>query len=179
MELTTKRLLLREVLISDIEHIHVLNSIPEVDKYNTLGLPKNMEETEALIMSLIIAQQEIPRTRYIWLIEDESKIFLGLIGMNLGKLKYFSGEVWYKLFPNQWGKGYATEALQSVLHFCFNDLKLHRIIAGCAIENKASMNVLQKVGFIKEAHHRKILPIRGNWVDNYEFAMLEEDYFRL
>ncbi len=62
---------------------------------------------------------------------------------------------------DHWRKGYTTEALTKLLDFGFNELKLHRIEAGCAIENIASNKVLEKVGMTKEGIKRKILPIRG------------------
>ncbi len=46
-----------------------------------------------------------------------------------------------------------------VLDFCFNDLKLHRIEAGCAVENIASYKVMEKVGMQKEGRCRKVLPL--------------------
>ena len=104
-------------------------------------------------------------------------MFIGLIGINMGKTNYKHAEIWYKIHPAQWRKGYATEAVKVVLHFCFTMLNLHRITAGCATENTASVKVLEKSGFIREGHHKKVLPIRGQWVDNFEYAILEEDFF--
>ena len=179
MELNTKRILFREITVDDIPQIHQLNLIPEVDKYNTLGIPENLDVTQNIINPLIAAQEQIPREKYIWKMENEEGDFIGLFGLNKGKLKYFDAEIWYKFLPIYWNKGYATEAVKGVLNFCFTELKLHRIIAGCATENIGSFKVLEKAGFIKEAHHRKILPIRGEWADNYEFAILEEDYFKI
>lgn len=49
MEITTERLLLREITWNDLEDIHRLHSKPEVDEYNTLGLPKNLDETRELM----------------------------------------------------------------------------------------------------------------------------------
>jgi len=34
------------------------------------------------------------------------------------------------------------------------------------------------VGMIKEGIKRKILPIRGEWKDNYFYAILDEDFFK-
>jgi ribosomal-protein-alanine N-acetyltransferase len=65
-----------------------------------------------------------------------------------------------------------------VLDFCFYQLKLHRITAGCATENIASAKVIEKSEFLREGHGRKILPIRERWFDNFEYANLEEDYFK-
>jgi [ribosomal protein S5]-alanine N-acetyltransferase len=95
---------------------------------------------------------------------------------NLGVPNYQSGEVWYKLHKDFWGKGYATEAVTRILKFCFIDLNLHRIEAGCAVENVGSIRVLEKAGMTREGRKRKNLPIRGEWKDNYFYAILEEDF---
>ncbi len=89
--------------------------------------------------------------------------------------KFNSAEVWFKLNPRYWGKGYATEALTVLINFGFNNLKLHRIGAGCAVDNKASARVLEKVGMQHEGRHRKILPLKSGWSDNFEYAILESD----
>jgi ribosomal-protein-alanine N-acetyltransferase len=178
MQLKSKHVLFREILEDDIPQIHQLNILPEVDKYNTLGIPKNIKETQDLTISWITAQQQNPREKYVWLLQNKEGCFIGLLGLNKGKKNYLNAEIWYKLFPEFWNKGFATEVVKCVLNFCFFELKLHRITAGCATENIASIKVLEKAGLKKEAHHRKILPIRGQWIDNYEFAILEEDYFK-
>ena len=98
-----------------------------------------------------------------------------MFGLNLASQKFKSGEIWYKLHPNYWGKGYATEALNRALDFGFDELKLHRIQAGCAVENIGSIRVLEKVGMTREGHKRKILPLKSGWSDNYHYALLETD----
>jgi RimJ/RimL family protein N-acetyltransferase len=52
-------------------------------------------------------------------------------------LHYKNAEVWFKLSPEIWGKGYGTEALERIIKFGFEDLKLHRVEAGCAVDNIA------------------------------------------
>ncbi len=85
--------------------------------------------------------------------------FIGLIALNLGTVKYSSCEVWYKLHFNFWNHGYATEALQRVLVFGFDDLKLHRIEAGCAVDNLGSIHTLEKVGMTREGRKRQVLSL--------------------
>ncbi len=177
--LVTGRLMLREITLEDIPLIHQLHSIPEVDTFNTLGLPESILVTENQIKPILAAQLEVPQTKYFFFIQDDTTHFIGLAGINLGKPNYRMSEIWYKLNPAYWNKGYATEAVKRILNFCFNDLHLHRVTAGCATKNTASLRVLEKAGLMREAHHRKILPIRGDWIDNYEYAILEEDYFKL
>jgi ribosomal-protein-alanine N-acetyltransferase len=52
---------------------------------------------------------------------------------------------------------------------------LHKVEAGVATENIRSINVLEKSGMIQEGLRRKILPIRGAWIDNYHYAIVEDD----
>ena len=178
MQLQTQRLLLRELITEDLNAIHEMNSLPEVDQYNTLGLPENIGATEKLLNDWLLEQQTQSRLHYVFGIADiASNVFIGMIGLRLGKPKYRNAEVWYKFFPDHWGKGYATEALKELLRFGFNDLNLHRIEAGCAVENIGSVKVLEKAGMIREGRTRKLLPIRGEWADNYGYAILEEDFF--
>jgi RimJ/RimL family protein N-acetyltransferase len=176
MTFETIRLRIREVILSDVNSIHVLHSLPETDKYNTLGIPKDIQETKIIISGWINSQNEIPRKKFIFCIENKEKEFIGLIGITVGKPNYRSAEIWYKIHSKYWSQGFATEALKSILQFCFTSLKLHRIEAGCATENIASIKVLEKAGLTREGLSRKILPIRGEWVDNYFYAILDEDY---
>jgi len=173
----SKKLQLRFIQNSDIENIHKLQSIPEVDKYNTLGIPKDLSETKALMASSFEDLKQEVIKRYTFVIElNKSQEFIGLIALNLGNPKYKSAEVWYKLLPKYWRKGYATEAVNILLEFGFNTLKLHRIEAGCAVNNIGSIKVLEKVGMSYEGRKRKTLPLKSGWSDNFEYGILESDY---
>lgn len=178
MKLQTDRFKLRELLLSDLDDIHQLHSLAETDQYNTLGIPNSIEETKNLVADWIDAQNELPRKRFVLLIETNEESFIGLIGIKMGKPGYSSAEIWYKLHSQHWNKGYATEAVKRILDFIFTELKLHRVEAGCATKNSASIRVLEKTGFIREGLSRKILPIRGEWVDNYMYAILEKDFIK-
>lgn len=177
--INTKRLFFRTISLIDLEDIHRLHSLPETDKFNTLGMPEGIETTKKILAEWITAQKQNPRKTFIFTINlIETNQLIGLIAINLGKPIYRTAEVWYKTHKDYWGNGYTTEALKQIINFGFNELNLHRIEAGCATENLASIRVLEKVGMIREGMKRKILPIRGSWKDNYFYAILEEEFFR-
>jgi [ribosomal protein S5]-alanine N-acetyltransferase len=150
--------------------------LPETDEFNTAGIPDGIETTKKIISEWLNTQSELPRKKYVFAGINRDHEFLGLIGLTIGKPAYKTAEIWFKLHSRYWNQGYATEAVNRILHFSFEDLKLHRVEAGCAVENLASKRVLEKVGMTREGHCRKKLPIRGQWVDNFEFAMLETDF---
>jgi len=175
--LITNRLQLRILTLDDLDDIHHLHSLPETDCYNTLGIPENKTVTEAIVQQWLHQQQAEPERHFTWRIADKAtQQFIGLIALHLGEERFKLGEVWYKLLPSFWGQGLATEALKAILKFSFEELLLHRIEAGCATENLASARVLEKVGMRREGSQRKVLPIRGQWVDNYEYAILEDEW---
>jgi len=175
--LKTKRLNIRELTNLDIDNVHALHSLPETDQFNTLGIPENIQTTAKILTEWLRLQNQEPRNFYIFCIDkNDDNSFVGLIALNLGKVNYKTAEVWFKIHKDHWRQGYTSEALTRLLNFGFNDLKLHRIEAGCAVENIASSKTLEKTGFIREGMKRKILPIRGEWKDNYFYGILEEDY---
>lgn len=177
--LVTERLNIRELTYNDITNVHTLHLLPETDQYNTLGIPDNVKTTEKILTEWIILQEQRPRNSYIFCVETkEYNHFVGLIAMTLGKINYKTAEVWFKTHKHYWNKGYTTEALTKLLDFGFKYLKLHRIEAGCSVENIASGRTLEKAGFTREGMKRKNLPIRGEWKDNYIYGILEEDFVK-
>ncbi len=177
MKFRTERLLITNLSLDYLNEIHQLHSLPEVDEFNTLGIPASIQVTKDLILEWLEKQEATPRMSYIFCIKlIEANQFIGLIGLNIGKLNYRIAEVWYKTHPVHWRKGYATEALHEIIKFGFIKLDLHRIEAGCAVDNIASIKVLEKAGMIREGRKREILPIRGKWADNYFYSILEREF---
>lgn len=176
IDITTSRTRLRPITVKDLEFIHRLHSYPEVAQYNTLEIPKSKQDTRALITSWIKEGNLRPIVNYTLAIEySEMEQTIGLFGLKLGHPKYRRAEVWYKILPSYWNQGFATEVLLKIIAFGFQELQLHRIEAGCAIDNIASIKVLEKVGMQREAHRRQILPLQSGWSDNYEYALLAKD----
>ncbi len=85
----------------------------------------------------------------------------------MGNRKYRNAEVWYKLHTDYWGNGFGTECLTEIISFGFDKLNLHRIEAGCAVENTGSVRVLEKVGMFKEGRKRKVLPLKERLVRQF------------
>lgn len=176
MNISTERLILTELTWADLNDVHNLHSVPEVDQFNTLGIPQTLEETKKVLKPDIDDQSKFTRSRYGWKIQlKDTKEFVGLSGMFLSNDKFKMAEFYYKFHPKFWGNGFATETAKALLKFGFERHNLHRIEAGVATENKASIRVLEKSGMTCEGVRRKILPIRGEWKDNFHFAIVEDD----
>lgn len=84
-------------------------------------------------------------------------------------------EVYYSIYIDFWNQGYGTEALKGIIDFGFNTFKLHKIFAGCDIENVASKTIMEKAGMRFESRWRKDRIRNGEWTDGLGFAIIEDD----
>ncbi|MFY0594344.1 GNAT family N-acetyltransferase [Roseivirga sp.] len=179
MQLETDRLVLQELSWSDLDNIHAFHSIPDVAKFNTIGIPKDIGITKNIIKGAIEDQSNNPRSVYGWIVRlKHDNSFIGETGMSSSNDRFKRGEIHYHLSPVFWKQGFGTEIAQRLIKFGFEDLHLHRIEAGVATNNIGSIRVLEKSGMIREGLRRGILPIRGKWCDNYMYAILEGDYIQ-
>lgn len=58
---------------------------------------------------------------------------------------------------------------------CFRELGLHRMEICIRPENKASLRVVEKLGFRYEGLRRRFIHIAGDWRDHYAFALVREE----
>ena len=177
MNIETVRLKMVPLTETDVEDIFKLHSEEEVARFNTIGIPENSEVTRKILEPLLPSAKEQEKVAFSWTIRlPETDTFIGEIGFSLAPARYKLATLHYSLLPMYWGNGYATEAVNALLKHCFLELDLHRIEAGCAIDNLASVRVLEKVGMQLEGRKRKVLPLKTGWSDNFEFAILRDEY---
>jgi RimJ/RimL family protein N-acetyltransferase len=55
-------------------------------------------------------------------------------------------EVGYRLLPDAWGQGYATEGASALVRYGFGEVGLTRIVGLTHPQNAASQSVLRKAG---------------------------------
>lgn len=174
-QIKTNRTVLRLITEADYAAIFTLESLPEVDRYNTLGIAQSIEDTIRANEPLVKANQN--NTGYTFAVcEKATEKFMGLFAIKMLPSKYQAAEVWYKYLPEFWGKGLATEVLSEMIRICFKELKLHRVEAGCAVDNIGSIKVLEKAGMQREGRKRATLPLVSGWSDNYEYGILSSEF---
>lgn len=176
MNLQSERLLLKEVTWEFLPFMHEKNREPAVAEYNTIGIPDSVEITRELIRHAVEEIGCTPRKQYCWAVFiSETNEFIGEIGLSNSADRFKLGEIHYSFLSTFWGHGYGFEGVKTAMKFGFDDVGLHRIQAGVAIENERSIKLLEKLGMQREGRKRKILPMRGNWRDNYQYAIIEDD----
>lgn len=86
-------------------------------------------------------------------------------------------EIGYLLLPDEWHKGYASAICKELIRICFDELKLHKVVASCNEENTASSRVMEKCGMIREG---KLLNHRyknGKFVHELKYGILNPVHF--
>lgn len=85
-------------------------------------------------------------------------------------------EIGYTLDPLYQNKGFGKEAVKCLLRYIFNVLNKHRVIAITDVRNKSSIKLLENIGMRKEGHFIKNAWYRGEYTDEYLFALLKEEF---
>lgn len=151
----TSRLILRDWQEADIPHLTRMNSDDKVMEYFLKTL--SYEETTALYHQI---QEEFVKYGFgAYAVEEkDTGTFVGFVGLhNVTFDVDFTPaiEILWRLLPEFWGRGYATEAAIACLIYAKEELKLNEVVSFTSLLNKRSEQVMRKIGMtrIKEFNH--------------------------
>jgi len=157
-ELTTPRLRLREITADDLDWYLEHFSQPEIVRGTGFPPPADrdaaMEELHRYVLDLFEAREGL---RWGLTLHGERR----LIG-SAGLFRWVdepvpTAELGYDLDPAWWGRGLMTEALGAILDVAFGRMRLARVEALVFTSNEASLRLLDRLGFTREA----LLPAHG------------------
>jgi [ribosomal protein S5]-alanine N-acetyltransferase len=176
MELTTKRLHLRELKQDDWHDVLAYQSDPLYLRYYE-WTDRTPEAVQEFVQMLIGYQQERPRIKFqLAVCLKSSQQLIGNCGIRLKFAGAHEGDIGYELSPQYWGHGYATEAARAIVAFGFTQLNLHRIWSWCVADNAGSAHVLEKLGMQQEGRLRENEYYKGRWWDTLLFGMLDYEW---
>jgi ribosomal-protein-alanine N-acetyltransferase len=171
--LETERIHLRRVTYKDVNEIFAQRSNIETMQY----IPRPLVQTkeEALAHIAMIDEKIGTQESINWAItlKDDAKL-IGIIGHYRIKPKHFRSEIGYMLLPQYQGKDIIPEAIKATLKYGFEIMKLHSVEAVIDPENFASERVLQKNGFVKEAHLKENEYYDGKFLDSVIYSILNQ-----
>lgn len=150
MILETERMILRPWEEEDAEDLYKYASNPEVGPAAGWPVHTSVENSRAVIREVFSA----PETYAVVLKETGHPV--GCIGLLIGKASNFGipdteGEIGYWIGVPFWGQGLIPEAVQEMLRYGFEELKLKKIWCGYFDNNVKSKRVQEKCGF--RYHH--------------------------
>lgn len=146
MLLETKRLLIREFNSQDLQDLASILGDPQVMEFSLKG-PLTIKQTKDFFQKKILKNY----SQYgfgLWAIvrkDDERLIgFTGIITQHIDNEDVM--EIGYRILPQDWGQGFATEASLAVKEYAFNHLGLDHLISIIDPRNIRSAHVAKKLG---------------------------------
>ncbi|MBX2934537.1 MAG: GNAT family N-acetyltransferase [Ferruginibacter sp.] len=100
----------------------------------------------------------------------------GRIGLHHINLQNKIGEIGYWLADGMQGNGIVTKCCKAIMQYGFTQMGLNRIEIKCAVGNKRSRAIAQKLNFKEEGILQQAEWLNGSYVNLYLYAMLKEDW---
>lgn len=173
-EIKSPRLFLRKMNFLDKAQLFEIWSDPEVTKYMNIDRFTSMKQVEEMIQLFETLSQNNEAIRYS-IIEADSEEIIGTCGFNAIDYDNVKAEIGYDLRRKYWGKGYAAEAITSLIHYAFNDLNINRVEAKIEPENRNSIKLIERLGFIYEGTLREAEKSKGQFINLKLYSKLASD----
>ncbi len=182
MKIQTKRLILRNITNKDTKDIREnLNNLKVSKWLMVVPYPYTMKDAKWWTKHCLENQKKKKRESYEFGIELKSERKI-IGGIGLSKIEHYHGKamVGYWLGEDYWRNGYGSEALDAILKFTFNRLKLRRIEAGVFAGNPSSGRLLEKFGAKQEGLRRKARRCKadGKIKDELIYGLLKEEWVK-
>ncbi|GAA3022444.1 GNAT family protein [Streptosporangium longisporum] len=176
VEITGKRLRLREITIGDVDALHAVYGDPTATEHLPFD-PRTREEVEETIVEAMNARTAEPRLLYVLAVTalDGDDAF-GVARLHIEADHPHSAEIGLGLRPDHWGRGIGTDLIRLILTFGFRDLRLHRIWGARSPANTAAQLAMLVAGMVEEGRIRHHVRARGTWRDSIVHSALEDEW---
>jgi 3-dehydroquinate dehydratase/shikimate dehydrogenase len=146
MQLRTGRLRLRSWRDSDRDAFAAMNADPRVMRY----FPALLSRDKSDALAGIIAAHVDEHGWGLWAVEIPGvSPFAGYVGLARPWFEaHFTPaiEIGWRLAPDFWGHGYATEGARAALAFAFDRLQLAEVVSFTTVTNMPSRRVMERIG---------------------------------
>jgi len=173
----TARLILRPFNADDFDDLYAYQSrpVPDLGGARSRAGPASPRRAleEQCAETTLDAEGQWLTFAVVW---REANRVVGEVGLKWLSRKHRQGETGFVFNPEYHGRGLATEAAEAMLALGFGKLGWHRIIGSCDPRNHASARLMERIGMRKEAHFVHSLFLKGEWVDELVFAILDQEW---
>ncbi len=171
---------LREFTLADLDGVRGIVGDNRVTHYLSFNT-RNDEQARELLHTIVEQARERPRSDYYLAItprEPENPADRGrAVGFTrLKRTNEHSGRLVYAVAYAHQGRGYAGDAVRTVLDFAFGTLGLHRVTAAVGPDNRAGLALVKRLGFTREGVLRDHVHTNGAWRDSVLFSMLAPEW---
>ncbi|WP_338066659.1 GNAT family protein [Saccharomonospora piscinae] len=136
---------------------------------------RDRDQARELLAGILERAKQQPRTEYYLAVtpKDDDQL-VGFARLAFAGVQ--SAQLGYAIAHDQQRRGYATDAVRTMLDFAFGPLGRHRVSAAIGPENVASLAVIERVGFTREGVLRHHVFTNGAWRDSVLFSILVDEW---
>lgn len=176
-DINTKRLILREPKMSDLNDVFEFCGDSASTKYVNWEPHRNKSETAAYIKYLrkeILNCNPQNYTWFVWHKEDKKVVAtVSLVELDTsGKI----ATIGYTFSKRYQHKGLAAESVSAVIKYLFGEREVERVQAQVLPLNTPSINLLERVGMKKEAFLKKGVFCKNGLADVLIYSILKEPF---
>jgi ribosomal-protein-alanine N-acetyltransferase len=173
--LETNRVLLRRIEETDAEEIFQIRSDERIMQFIDRPRAKSIEDARALISRITDDTNKSQGITWAITLKENIKL-LGTIGFWRITVEHFRAEIGYMLNFDYQGKGILSEAMPAILQYGFETIGLHSVEAQVKPGNNASIKLLEKNGFVREAYFNENYFFDGKFLDTVVYSVLKNGY---
>ena len=167
-----KNLILRALEPSDVDLLYEWENNEKLWYLSNTITPFSRFSLEQYILN---SHQDIYTTKQLRLMIDKKESDQNEI---IGSIDLFDFDPSNKragigilITDNEQNKGYASEALELVISYCFSTLQLHQIYCNISADNQVSLQLFKKHNFNSVGLKKEWIFVQGRWVDEYIFQL--------
>lgn len=144
--LKTERLTLRQLSIHDEQEIFTLRSDSEINKYLDRSIANTIDEARIFINK--INENSTKNVSVYWAITlSDKNVLIGTICLFGFSDENDSCEIGYELLTEFQGQGIMKEAVEKVIEYAFNTIKVQEMETSLHRDNRSSIKLLEKFAF--------------------------------
>jgi RimJ/RimL family protein N-acetyltransferase len=176
--ITTPRLALRRLASSDWKDLLELMSDEEFFRY-TDGTPLDEDGILHWLESDAHVRLTTPeQTFHLGIEVQNGSKLIGYLSLAFSDPQRLQATFSIGLNRSFQRQGFAREAVDALLGFCFAEIKLHRVAGWCDGRNAAACRLLEKAGLRREGEFLKNRWVHGEWTNSVWYAVLAEEYHK-
>lgn len=172
MEFSTERLTIRPFLSKDLQDVFNIYNNDNTCRYLLHGkwthenmleefnkkLENSTLKNESMLSLAVVIHAKVIGDLSVWYTDMKDTVEIG-----------------YSFSKEASGRGYATEAVSSLVKKLFDEFDVHRIQANLDARNVSSQKLCERIGMRKEAQFIQDFWNKGEWTDSIVYGMLSSD----
>ncbi len=171
--LETERIIIRQMLKTDIDVVYDFNSCSDSLKYIIREPFKTKEEASDKLSFFLSGIEDKSAFWWVFTLKKTGED-IGYGGLFDISQAHNRAEIGYGLIKKYWNNGYMSEIISEILNFGISTAQFHKIYGTVILGNNSSVRLLEKNNFLKEAHFKEHSFNRGQYFDETVYSLINK-----